>query len=177
MDFYVRFPQLIFVGFNLLMICYFFYGFLFPTESRFWLADFGFAIFVLEFLSMGIFVLMWHTRRISKPVLELGSLVAVNVLMGIVLFVTGAFLAYVYFVLSQASKAALFFGSQEQRSDAQRVMLSGLALFVSIILAMPLLFITIQFLILLFVGQRGKSKIQLSARRGLALTLRAQREK
>ena len=152
----------IFVLFNLIMIGYFAYGFLFPKESDFWLVTTGFPIILLEFLT--VFVVFtgadsFNNRR-SKRQKSLSLLVLLGLFLtafGFCFSIGNNPLLFGYFVLSSAVKIfrlkdELAFirsnpaGIRTNSSDSLKAIgYSAAAIIFGAIIAVPLSFFAIFF--------------------------------
>jgi hypothetical protein len=128
--------KLIFVLFNLSMVGYFVYGFLFPKESNFWLINTGFKILLLELATVFVVILF---LVFSKKIKQSGRITRLAcVILLVIFFVSSFFIAgivwFLYFVASCITKVLVIIktkeGSVEETIEANKILGYPLAAFV-----------------------------------------------
>lgn len=125
----------IFVVFNLIMIYYFVRGFLYPSETDFWLVHYGFPILMMEFL--GLFVVpMVSTIKRKKEIKSVFFLMLIVFLALGVSHVFYNYIIFLFFVLTVLSKFFLVRGSVNSEKETKLFISIAVALIIGAFLAL-----------------------------------------
>jgi hypothetical protein len=128
--------KLVFVLFNLSMVGYFVYGFLFSKESNFWLINDGIKILLLELATIFVvilFLVFSKKRKQSDRITRLASFILLVIFLVSSFFIAGI-IWFLYFAVSCITKVLVIIktkeGSAEEAIEANKILGYPLAAFV-----------------------------------------------
>ena len=128
--------KIVFVVFNIVMIYYFIRGFLYPTESNFWLVHYGFPIIMMEFF--GVFIVLMAPGIKQKETIK-KSVFSISIVLFFALVITILFnnlWIFFYFALSMATKFFIVFSNDDYEKEVKLYVTIMIALILSAFLAL-----------------------------------------